>query len=187
VNEIHGGNTDLPIASGQQYISTDVYMMLAVARREGAIDLKYNVANTLQWRDAVFAMFARHIKLSAPSVLVQSSTNTNPIIVTTCTPHCVSTGDQITIAGHLVNTNANGTFVATVIDYLNFSIPVGGNGVGAQTGAARATQPNDFNDFLTDAWIAGWELGPYTYGSTEFIALQFVLRIREMFTQTMDV
>lgn len=186
VNEIRGGPADLPISSGMQYITTRINMMLAVARRDAAIDLKYNVETTLKWRDAVLAMFAQHIKLSEPSVLVKSSTNTNPIIVTTTTPHCLTNGNDVTIASHLVNTNANGTRAATVIDYLTFSIPVAGNGVGGQTGTARAAYPGDLNTYIVDAVIIDWDVVPYVYGSAEFIALKFVLRLREMYNQVMD-
>jgi hypothetical protein len=187
VNEVRGGPSDLPIANGQQYVTDTVIMNLCVARKEANIDLKYGVAETLQWRDAVYAMFAKHIKLSAPVVGLVSSTNTNPITIVTATPHCLVSGDQVTVDGHLVNTNANGIWIATVTDPNTFTIPVAGNGAGGATGTARKTAYNDLNAILTDSVIFSWDLVPYMYGDVEFLDLQFMLRVREMYVQPLDI
>jgi|SRR5581483_2778952 len=187
VNEIAigaGNGSDLPIANGQQFITTTIAMMLAVARKEANIDLKYGVENTLKWRDAVYAKFAQHVRLSAPTVLIKSTSNTNPITVVTGTPHCLNTaGDQVTISGHLLNTPANGVWNATIIDPVTFTIPVAGIAAGGATGQAVMTQNADFTGII-DAVIKSWALVPYEYGSTEFLALMFNLVVREMYTQT---
>ena len=78
--------------------------------------------------------------IPAPIAIV-SSTNANPVVVTTAT-HGYTTGDTVVIAGHLVNTNANGGWIITVLTATTFSIPVMGNGVGGATGTATK-QPND--------------------------------------------
>lgn len=192
VNELRGGPSNLPIANGQQLRTTSVHMFLAVVRREGNVDLKYSVQQTAEWVDAVYAAFAQHIKLSAPAVNILSSTNASPIKITTATPHGLNpAGDQVTIAGHLVNTNANGVWNATILDYVNFTIPAVGNGVGGATGTSRPTQPLDMAN-ISDVVITSWDLVPFTYGSTDqgmpnFLALEFILRVREIYVQPMSV
>jgi hypothetical protein len=71
------------------------------------------------------------------SVNISSSTNANPIAVTTSAAHGLSTGDTILIQNHTTNTNANGTHTVTVTGSTTFTIPVGGNGVGAATGTVQ--------------------------------------------------
>lgn len=76
---------------------------------------------------------------SSRVVAINSSTNANPININ-ATAHGLVTGDVITIAGHKVNTNANGTgLTVTRVDANNFTIAVAGNGVGTATGAFWAT------------------------------------------------
>lgn len=181
-----GNQSELPIANGQQYISTMYDLILCLARREANIDLKYGVQNTLLWRDAVYSAFAPHVKLSAPTVLIQSSTNASPIQISTNSPHCLNpAGDQVTITNHLVNTNANGTWNAVIIDSNTFTLTGStGNGVGGATGTAVMTQNNDMAAFITDARIRNWQLVNMPYGDTEFLALVFGLQVNEMFVQT---
>ncbi len=188
VNEVRGGPSNLPITAGMQYRTMVVHMMLAVQRREADIDLKYGVENTAEWVDAVYAMFAQHVRLSAPSVLLKSSTNTNPITVETVVPHRLTSGDQVIIANHLVNTAANGSWTVTVTDATHFTIPTAGNGAGVQTGTMRKLQPYDL-PFIVDCEITSWDLVPYAYGSVNpeipnFLALMFPLRVREMYVTT---
>lgn len=72
------------------------------------------------------------------TVAIASSTNASPIAVTTSTPHGLSTGDVVTITGHLVNTAANGTVIVTVTGATTFTIQGStGNGVGAATGTVE--------------------------------------------------
>lgn len=172
----------LPIAAGQQYRTTIIGMLLCLARKEANIDLKYGVENTVKWAEAVFSTFSQHVRLSAPAKPILSSTNANPIKITTTVPHRYNTGDQVTVSGHLVNTPANGTWNVTVVDYLNFMIPVAGIGAGGQTGQARLTQPLDMVDHVVDAVITSWNPTVlYPYGSTEFLAPLFELTVREMY------
>lgn len=70
-------------------------------------------------------------------VSVASSTNANPIVITTSAVHGFTSGDTVEILNHLVNTNATGTWVVTVLTTTTFSIPQPGNGVGGTTGTVQ--------------------------------------------------
>lgn len=63
---------------------------------------------------------------------------TGPIVVATQVAHGFISGQLVTVAGHLTNTGANGTFPITVIDtthiQLNGSSIVAAQGVGGATG-----------------------------------------------------
>jgi len=65
---------------------------------------------------------------------IESSTNTTPIKIV-ITGHGLFTGDEVIIAGHETNTNANGTWEITWVDADTFSLDTSvGNGVGGATG-----------------------------------------------------
>lgn len=68
INETHGGPSNLPIASGQQYHSTDVWMVLCVRRLEAGSNLKLSENEKIMWRDAVYAAFSQRVKLSDPAM-----------------------------------------------------------------------------------------------------------------------
>lgn len=73
-----------------------------------------------------------------PAVNIASSTNANPIVVTTSAAHNMTTGDYATIANHQVNTSANGANQAvTVLSPTTFSIARIGVGVGGATGTVQ--------------------------------------------------
>jgi hypothetical protein len=74
---------------------------------------------------------------TASQLSISSSTNTNPIQITTSAPHGLVTGDGVHVAQHATNTNADGQWTATVINNSIFSIPVAGNGVGGATGTVQ--------------------------------------------------
>lgn len=70
-----------------------------------------------------------------PVRAIASSTNATPIAVTTSVAHGYSTGDRVSITGHLVNTAANGVWTITVTSTTAFTLTGSvGNGVGAATG-----------------------------------------------------
>lgn len=72
---------------------------------------------------------------SPPTAInIASSTNANPIVVTTSGPHNRTTGDTVEIKDHTVNTTANGQWPVTVLSVSTFSIPTSGVGVGGATG-----------------------------------------------------
>ena len=79
---------------------------------------------------------------SAGNILVSSSTNATPIVVTTVT-HNLSNGDLVSIIGHTTNTAANGVWKVAGVTGTTFQLtnPVDGtnstgNGVGGATGSA---------------------------------------------------
>jgi hypothetical protein len=78
---------------------------------------------------------------------ITSSTNASPSVVTTPT-HSLTTGDVVSIDGHLVNTNINGVWIVTVISATTFSVPMPGNGAGVATGKVTR-QETDANIAFT--------------------------------------
>jgi hypothetical protein len=88
-------------------------------------------------------------------VNIASSTNANPSVITTAAAHGYTSGDVVEILNHLVNTNANGTWVVTVTSTAAFSIPQPANGVGAATGTVQKmeTDANLFNT-VNNSWNA---------------------------------
>ncbi len=92
------------------------------------------------------------LNAAAPRAIA-SSTNTSPIVVTTAAPHGYSTGQKVTIVGHATNTNANASWVVTVLSSTTFELDgSSGNGVGGASGtyAERAglLQVSDFRDII---------------------------------------
>ena len=81
--------------------------------------------------------------LAAPTLNISASTNASPIVITTgAVANGVYTGETVYISGHLVNTNANGTWVATKLTATTFSLNGStGNGVGGATGTV-ASEPS---------------------------------------------
>jgi hypothetical protein len=75
---------------------------------------------------------------------ISSSTNANPIVITTSAPHGFALTDTISIVGHLVNTNAVGTFTNSGSAQFTLTastitlVGVAGNGSGVATGTASA-------------------------------------------------
>jgi hypothetical protein len=66
---------------------------------------------------------------------ISSTTNATPIAVTMWAVLGFSTGDRVSITGHLVNTAANGVWTVTVTSTTAFTLDGSvGNGVGAATG-----------------------------------------------------
>jgi hypothetical protein len=90
--------------------------------------------------------FPRNVVSNAPAAInIASSTNANPIVVTTSAPHNLTTGDVVSIQGHQVNTSANRMAVVTVLSATTFSISdyllggtVAGVGIGGATGTVQA-------------------------------------------------
>lgn len=66
INEAHGGPTDIPISSGQQYATTEIWMMLCLKRKEAMTNLKLGARETIMWRNSILAAFANRVKLSNP-------------------------------------------------------------------------------------------------------------------------
>lgn len=89
-------------------------------------------------------------------VSITSSTNATPTVLTVPTGHGIAVGDTAAVAGHLVNTAANGTWVVQATTTTTITLPTSGNGAGTATGSVTK-QPTDlavtnavsamFNDF----------------------------------------
>ena len=77
-----------------------------------------------------------HVTTSA----IASSTNATPIAVTTLTAHGLETGSTVTIAGHVTNTAANGSWFVTYKTPTVFTLDSSvGIGVGGATGTLTYT------------------------------------------------
>lgn len=184
--ESYGGPMGLPISAGQQFRVSQPNVVLLVARIEANTDLKYGIENLYDWGDAISATFAQHVRLSAPPKIITAASNASPIVITTATPHRYSTGDAVTVSNAAGNTAANGPWIVTEIDYLNFSLN-GSTGNGAYTansGSSVLTQPDDMVDHVVDFILKQYKVVPYQYGGTTFLALVFPSQLREMYVTT---
>jgi len=66
---------------------------------------------------------------------IASSTNANPIEITTAAAHGLASGNVVTIRGHVTNTSANGTWKVTYVSPTKFTLNTSiGVGVGGATG-----------------------------------------------------
>lgn len=105
--------------------------------REGFLD------GSLDWDTQTFAAVLLDLgTASAGNILIVSSTNATPIVVTTAT-HNLSNGDLVSITGHVTNTSANGIWKVAGVTGTTFQLTnpvdgtnVVGNGVGGATGSA---------------------------------------------------
>lgn len=97
------------------------------------------------------------------AVNIASSTNANPIVVTTATAHGMLNNDYVDVSLHQVNTNANGIWPITYVSPTSFSIPATGNGVGGATGTAQPVtmtsnvglNPANGDALNASTWIPG--------------------------------
>lgn len=105
---------------------------------------------------------------------IQSSSNTTPIHVITTAAHGLIDGAQVNIAGHLLNTNANGTWVIGYVSTTEFTL-VGsvGNATGGNTGTVssptlvgtftvnqRGDNGSTAATHLTSAPVYAWNVEP---------------------------
>lgn len=88
-------------------------------------------------------------------VNIASSTNANPIVVTTAVAHGLAVNDFIEITNHAVNTNANGAWqVNTAPTSTTFSIAYHGNGVGTASGAVQKQETDITINFVINSAVA---------------------------------
>lgn len=88
-------------------------------------------------------------------VNIASSTNANPSVITTAAAHGYASGDVVEILNHAVNTNANGTWVITVLSTTTFSIPQPANGVGTASGTVQKMETDvNINFTISNQWNA---------------------------------
>jgi hypothetical protein len=88
--------------------------------------------------------------LPAP-VGISASSNTTPVVVTTSTPHLLTTGDVVKVNDHQTNTGINKTWAIHVVDSLNV-ILVGSTagGAGGATGAVQSLNFGTIYNLPTD-------------------------------------
>lgn len=114
---------------------------------------------------------------------ISGASNASPIVITTTTPHGFVNNEQIVIAGVLGNTNANGTWVITVVTTTTFSLN-GSTGNAAYTGGpgtassgvltipVQATLPGSASSATTAGVVT--TLNPSLLGVTCTNALPFL-------------
>ena len=66
ISDVGAGSTAPMAGTGQIARDSEFGMVLCVEGRDGNIDLKFGIWDTALWVDAVYVMFAKHIKLSNP-------------------------------------------------------------------------------------------------------------------------
>ena len=76
------------------------------------------------------------------SVPVSGASNASPILITTASPHALTTGDTIWVSGVQGNTNANGKWTVTVVDTTHFQLNASsGSGSYTQGGSVTPSYP----------------------------------------------
>jgi hypothetical protein len=117
---------------------------------------------SIDWDTNTFSAALVDLDTSAVGCrLISSSTNATPIVVTTSVAHGFTTGDIVSITGHVTNTAANGIWAITAASGSVFSLTdpilatnVVGNGVGGATGRAVNLGPSasgdNWDDFVAD-------------------------------------
>ncbi len=101
--------------------------------------------------DNWYAERAARILGSATNIV--SSTNATPIVVT-ANSHGLGTGDEVIVASHTTNTNANGTWNISAVTTNTLTLQgTTGNGVGGATGTVQG---------LTLPYVTGMKLGTGT-------------------------
>lgn len=111
--------------------------------------------------------------LVTPEVAIATSSVANPTVITTMTPHGLTSGDTVAIAGHTGSTPAvDGSRVVTVLGPSSFSIPVNVTVAGAGGTVTRtlAIEPLTLDEAKLRAGL-DWTLGdPRDALMTGFIA-----------------
>lgn len=92
------------------------------------------------------------------SGVVNGATNASPIVISTTAAHGVTTGQPVTITGVGGNTNANGTFLATLVSSTSFSLD-GSTGNAAYTSGGAWKTTGLFIVPISGAILAALEAG----------------------------
>lgn len=127
---------------------------ILTGRFAGCLGNKFTIKGEAkkQWEASLSGFYKSYDNYAA--INIASSTNANPIEITTASPHPYATGDQVVITGHLVNTNANGTWVITKTGASTFTLTGStGNGIGANTGTVAKIQTPAIADRTVEAII----------------------------------
>jgi hypothetical protein len=138
------------------WYSSSAHILIEVSQPSGMLDGEFyeTVAQINSVLDSILPGWVtwdwcRDQTIALHTVSIISSTNTTPIVVTAGTPgdqHGFVVGQTVTVADHLVNTNANGSWVISAVGgttsggtgtTLTLTGSVG-NGVGGATGTVYA-------------------------------------------------
>jgi hypothetical protein len=125
-----------------------------------------------QWEVSAGGFFKTYYNNAA--IAIASSTNANPIEITTGTAHGLNTGMQVVIVDHETNTPANGTWTITYVDTTKFTLTGAvGTGVGGATGTVTKIQTPAIPDrtvevILFPGTILKMEATGGTLGTTPF-------------------
>lgn len=127
----------LSSAWAPQSYSLELAYDIATVLAQGALTNKLSIKGNSKgnWTITQSGIYQQH-NLYTP-INIASSTNASPIAITTATPlpATLVTGSQVVIAGHLVNTNANGVWTITTTGANSFTLNTStGNGIGGATG-----------------------------------------------------
>lgn len=96
----------------------------------------------------------RAVGILGATVNISSSTNASPIVITTATSHGFGVGDEVIVASHTTNTNANGTWNISAATANTITLQgTTGNGVGGATGTVQS---------FSVAAVSGMKLGTGT-------------------------
>jgi len=110
---------------------------IAAAAATGCLTQKVSIKfqPKKNWSITQSGIFQQYLPYTA--IAIDSSTNANPIAVTTHTAHGMVNGQTVVIANHATNTAANGTWTITKTGASTFTLNGStGNGVGSNTGTA---------------------------------------------------
>ncbi len=140
----------------------------------GCIINKWSIKGSAkkQWEASMSGFFKTYTPNNA--INIASSTNATPIAITTGSAHGLATGEQVIVAGHLVNTNANGTWIITVTNATTFTLTGSvGNGIGGATGTITRIQTPNIADrtvevILFPGTTLAMEASGGTLGTTPF-------------------
>jgi hypothetical protein len=128
-------NAPLTTAWSPQSYTIELGYDIGTAIAKGCLISKVSIKGNAKknWTISASGFYQQHAPCNA--VAIASSTNANPIEITTSTPHGLATGNGVVVADHLINTAANGTWTIIWVSTTKFTLTGStGNGVGGATG-----------------------------------------------------
>lgn len=124
-------------------LAYDIATVIAQGCLSNKMSIKFNAKN--DWTVDLSGFFQQMNQCAA--INIASSTNASPIEITTTPAHGLSTGMGVVIAGHLVNTAANGTWTIIKTGANTFTLTGStGNGVGAASGTVTQSVTPGISD-----------------------------------------
>jgi hypothetical protein len=86
INEIHLAPAEFLTTGGLEQRKTTVIMNLCIERREGNVNLKYGMKDTVLWSDAAFTLFGGYTRLSHPTTHVKDIPSVIDAVIKNCKP-----------------------------------------------------------------------------------------------------